>query len=261
MANPIQRGSNTQFNYTVTVPPSVRIAQQQRPTDSLRTTQHAQGGFSFAAIWDAIVSCFTSCFGRFFNSPQDSTRNAFRVQQIQIMQIAARDHFVWFYKQQENPLTAFLGNFYPCPVSYLGFNFRCAEAAYQSAKFAPDRRTMRRFENLDGEAAWQLGRQLSQNWTRAQWNRWQQNSVVIMREVVHAKFAQNNDLKELLLATGNAYLVEHTPVRGRDAFWADDHNGTGQNWLGRIAMETRGNLGGSAPVPRNQQYNQFLSRQ
>jgi ribA/ribD-fused uncharacterized protein len=257
MTHPVQRGQNTPFNYALTVPPSVRVAPQQRPTDSLRTTQNAQGGFSFKAIWDAIVNCFTSCFGRFFNSTQAPSNTA----KDQIARIAARDHFVWFYKQQENPLTAFLGNFHPCRISYLGFSFRCAEAAYQAAKFHPDRRTMQRFENLDGEAAWQLGRQLSQNWTPAQRNQWQQNSVRIMREVVYAKFCQNADLAELLLATGNAYLVEHTPVRGRDAFWADDHNGTGQNWLGRIAMETRGSLGGSAPVPRNQQYNQFISRQ
>ncbi len=259
MTNPIQREQNTQFNYTMTVPSSVRIAPQQRQADSLRTTQNAQGGFSFAAIWDTIVNCFTSCFGRFFNrtqAPSNSAKN-------QIARIAARDHFVWFYKREENPLTAFLGNFDPCSVSYLGFNFRCSEAAYQAAKFAPDRRMMQRFENLDGEAAFQSARTLTQHWTPAQRNQWQQNSIRVMREVVYAKFAQNVDLAELLLATGNAYLVEHTPVRGRDAFWADDHNGTGQNWLGRIAMETRGTLGGSArgPVPRNQQYNQFISRQ
>ncbi len=257
MTNPIQRTQNTQLNYTMNVAPSVRIAPKQRPTDSLRTTQNAQGGFSFTAIWDTIVNCFTSCFGRFFSRTQAPSNTP----KDQIAQIAARDHFVWFYKQQENPLTAFLGNFHACPVSYMGFNFRCAEAAYQAAKFHPDRRMMQRFENLDGEAAFQSARTLTQSWTPVQRNQWQQNSLRIMREVVHAKFSQNADLAELLLATGNAYLVEHTPVRGRDAFWGDDHNGTGLNWLGHIAMETRRTLGGSPPVARNQQYNQFLSRQ
>ena len=81
-----------------------------------------------------------------------------------------------------------------------------------------------------------------------------------MREVVKAKFSQSSELKELLLATGNAFLVEHIPVKGRDAFWGDDHDGTGQNWLGFILMETRGHLGGARPVNRNQQYNRFIHR-
>lgn len=255
MLNPIGRAQNTQFNYTLTAPDSVRIL-AQRPVDTLRTTQKARNGFSLATIWEAIVNCFTSLFGCFFNSTTAPSTS-----KEQIARIAARDGFVWFFKREENPLTAFLGNFYPCTIRFWGLQFQCAEAVYQAAKFAPDRRTMQRFQNLDGEAAYQLGRSLSRNWSNAQRNRWQHNNLQYMREIVSAKFGQNPDLADLLLATGNAYLVEHPPVRGRDAFWSDDHNGTGQNWLGRIAMEVRGNLGGGAPVGRNQQYNQFLSRQ
>jgi ribA/ribD-fused uncharacterized protein len=117
---------------------------------------------------------------------------------------------------------------------------------------------MQQFQNLDGEGAFRLGRTLSQGWGQATHNAWRARNLSVMRQVVNAKFQQNADLKELLLATGNAYLVEHIPVKGRDAFWGDDSDGAGQNWLGQIAMETRGNLGGGAPVQRNAQYHQFL---
>ena len=39
----------------------------------------------------------------------------------------------------------------------------------------------------------------------------------IMREVVYAKFTQNEDIKKVLLATGNRPLIEHTT---KDRYWA-----------------------------------------
>lgn len=45
-----------------------------------------------------------------------------------------------------------------------------------------------------------------------------------MREVVYAKFTQNEDLKDVLLGTGDAILVEHT---SNDDFWGDGEDGTG----------------------------------
>jgi len=264
MAYPIEKGQRSHLNFTMTIPDSVYTPRQQSPTDTLQSAQVAQASFSLASIWDAIAQCFKSIFGCLFNhsntqNTQSNTTNL--TLKDQVARIAARDQFVWFYKKEENPLTAFLGNFHPCTIRLWGLQFQCAEAAFQAAKFSHDRNIMQRFQNLDGDAAWRLGRQLSQNWSSAANQQWRNRNLQVMREVVNAKFTQNADLKELLLATGHTYLVEHIPVRGRDAFWGDDHNGTGQNWLGRIAMEVRGNLGGGAPVQRNQQYNQFVSRQ
>ena len=49
-----------------------------------------------------------------------------------------------------------------------------------------------------------------------------------MAEAVHAKFAQNPALLAVLLSTGTAVLVEHTP---RDSYWGDGGDGSGKNML------------------------------
>jgi predicted NAD-dependent protein-ADP-ribosyltransferase YbiA (DUF1768 family) len=62
----------------------------------------------------------------------------------------------------------------------------------------------------------------------------------------------------LLLATGTAYLVEHNEVVGRDTFWSDNHDGTGQNRLGVVLMALRKKLGGHGIVPAPAAYHAFL---
>lgn len=58
----------------------------------------------------------------------------------------------------------------------------------------------------------------------------------IMREVVYAKFTQNEECKKELLSTGDAKLIEHTT---NDNYWADGGDGSGKNMLGIILMEVR----------------------
>lgn len=60
-----------------------------------------------------------------------------------------------------------------------------------------------------------------------------------MKDAVFAKFDQNPLVKKLLLATGNALLVEHTK---NDNYWGDGGNGKGKNRLGEILMEVRAAL-------------------
>lgn len=256
MTNPIYGKQNISLNYTMSIPNGVHSARPENwNRDSLRTAQSSQSSFSLSTIWDAIVNFFKSLFSCFFKTSHSPNQT-----KDEIARIAARDQFIWFYKKEENPLTAFLGNFHPCTINLWGMQFKCAEAAYQAAKFSPTRILMQRFQGLDGESAFRLGRALSRHWAPAETSGWQHRNLGVMQKVVAAKFTQNADLKELLLSTGNAYLVEHVPVKGRDAYWGDDSDGTGQNWLGRVAMEVRGNLGGTRVVPRNPQYNQFLLR-
>ena len=204
----------------------------------------------FSGIWETITRFFRSLFSC-CSTPEATTEK--------IQEIASRDHFVWFYKKEENLLTAFLGNFYPSKIHLWDFEFQCAEAAFQAAKFT-DPSVIRRFQRLDGQAAFRLGRQLTQNWERRDRDNWRARNLAVMDAVLHAKFSQNPRLKELLLATGDAYLVEHIPVKGRDAFWGDDSDGTGQNWLGTKLMEVRRRLGGSGHVAGHPNYDAFLRR-
>lgn len=68
---------------------------------------------------------------------------------------------------------------------------------------------------------------------------WEQVKDDVMRETVLAKFTQNPDLKEILLKTGNAVLIEHTE---KDNYWGDGGDGSGKNMLGKILMEVREQL-------------------
>jgi ribA/ribD-fused uncharacterized protein len=68
---------------------------------------------------------------------------------------------------------------------------------------------------------------------------WEQVKLDIMRKAVRVKFLQHEDIREVLLGTGSATIVEHTT---NDRFWGDGGDGSGQNWLGRILMEVREEL-------------------
>jgi ribA/ribD-fused uncharacterized protein len=68
---------------------------------------------------------------------------------------------------------------------------------------------------------------------------WDQVKTDVMRAAVNAKFSQNPDLLERLLATGRAEIVENSPV---DYFWGVGSDGSGKNVLGTILMEVREKL-------------------
>lgn len=60
-----------------------------------------------------------------------------------------------------------------------------------------------------------------------------------MYEAVYAKFTQHDELKKLLLSTGYAILIEHTP---HDKYWGGGGDGSGKNKLGKILMKVRNEL-------------------
>jgi N-glycosidase YbiA len=68
---------------------------------------------------------------------------------------------------------------------------------------------------------------------------WESAKVNVMREAVLAKFTQYEDLRELLLSTGDAKIVEHTE---KDGHWGDGGDGRGKNMLGRVLMDVRERL-------------------
>lgn len=68
---------------------------------------------------------------------------------------------------------------------------------------------------------------------------WESVKDSVMREAVLAKFTQHEELRELLLGTGDSKLVEHTV---NDSYWGDGGDGTGKNMLGIILMEIRKSL-------------------
>ena len=68
---------------------------------------------------------------------------------------------------------------------------------------------------------------------------WHEIKLDIMRRADRAKFAQHPDLAGLLLATGDAELVEDSPS---EPYWGVGPDGRGGNWAGRVLMEIRQEL-------------------
>lgn len=132
----------------------------------------------------------------------------------------------------------FLSNFYACPVTYKGLEFKSSEAAYQAQKCA-DKSKKELFTDLTPDEAKGFGKHV------ALVDGWDDMKADVMRQVVHAKFSQNPGLAKRLLETGDAELVEGNT-------WHDNFFGSctcpacrtkrGENWLGLILMDERDRL-------------------
>jgi len=126
----------------------------------------------------------------------------------------------------------FLSNFYLAPVEYEGIAYQNSEAAYQSAK-VEDYNQRLYFKDLNPHDAKKEGRRrkLRSDWDKIKFD--------VMYRVVTAKFSQNEDLKQKLLATGNKHLEEGNTWG--DKIWGTV-KGEGQNHLGKILMRVREEL-------------------
>jgi len=58
----------------------------------------------------------------------------------------------------------------------------------------------------------------------------------LMYEVLFEKFSQHEALRNQLLETGTAHIVEHT---ASDHYWGDGGDGSGKNQLGITIMKVR----------------------
>ena len=122
-----------------------------------------------------------------------------------------------------------LSNFFTCKLEFEGLTFDNSEAAFQAAKcINPIERT--KFVGLAAGKSKRLGKKVE---LRPDWN---DIRIDVMREVLRAKFGQNKDLAEKLVATGDAELIEFN--NWRDVFWGVC-NGKGNNQLGKLLMEVR----------------------
>ena len=125
-----------------------------------------------------------------------------------------------------------LSNFAPYPIKLGGKLWPTSEHFFQAQKFEnrADQDEIRKASSP--MIAARMGRDRKRKLRRD----WERVKVGVMREAVEAKFRQHAELGELLLATGDAKLVEHTE---NDDYWGDGGDGSGRNELGRIFMAVR----------------------
>lgn len=127
---------------------------------------------------------------------------------------------------------AWLSNFYQCTVAIEGKIYQNSEAAFQAHKCA-NPKDRERFTNLNPNEAKSLGRTVKLR------SDWEESKTRIMYDIVKAKFTQHTDLKDKLLATKDAELIEGNTWG--DTYWGVCNN-IGQNHLGKTLMQVREDL-------------------
>jgi len=145
-----------------------------------------------------------------------------------------------FYRASEKPYGAF-SNLYRRDVMFEGETFTTSEHAYQAGKARKP--AVRKWlmeapsPSLLAMAAHGLYYwDVAPGWSTKKFDR--------MRSVLRAKFTQHADLRELLLSTGEARLVESATVDNEvNRLWGEV-NGIGRNMLGTLLMEIRTELRG-----------------
>ena len=126
----------------------------------------------------------------------------------------------------------FFSNFAAYPIEIDDKTWPTSEHYFQAMKFAgtPHEDEIRHEESPMKAA--RMGRDRN----RPLRTDWETVKDDIMRTAVRAKFAQHTSLRDELLLTGDAKIVEHTT---NDAYWGDGGDGSGRNMLGIILMEIR----------------------
>ena len=139
----------------------------------------------------------------------------------------------------------FCGNFWQHPLTLtidgVSGTFQTSEAAFQATKWWSDDTIRKGFEaTRTGGEAFHYKKNLT---VGADYGYAGLGRDGAMAAVLEAKFT-DPALAKLLLATGDAYLLEHNKRSGLDDYWSDDANGFGENMLGQSLMARREALGG-----------------
>ena len=193
---------------------------------------------------------------------------------------------IQFYSKNE-PYYEF-SNLYPAEISVDGIKYPSTEYYYRAQQFMGPNATpadlayAEQIRSVDtANKAWHLSKQITYvshagyqvsqtNKTllndiikqskkdgvniRADWNIIKDN---VMRKAIWAKFTQHQQLRTLLINTGDAYITENSPV---DSYWGFGRsetgpraklggNSNGMNMLGKIIMEVRTFLTGRFSTP------------
>ena len=143
------------------------------------------------------------------------------------------------------PITAFRGeydflsNFYLCVITLDDVDYSSVEHAFQAAKTdnADERRKVQ-LAPSPGRAK-QIGRKVTLR------PDWESVKIGIIEDLVRQKFTRHDELRDLLLATGDAKLIEGNTWNDRTygAVWSKKQGAwIGKNHLGKILMKVRAEL-------------------
>lgn len=145
------------------------------------------------------------------------------------------DEILFYDKDQ--PYYSFT-NFSPDPVEYKGREYPTSEHLFQAMKFIEHRpnlaehiRTHSKYPRDAFTEAQRLKLEIRSDWPEVK--------IQVMRNVLRLKFKQHPKLRKQLIGTGDAYLIEDSPV---DSYWGIGADKRGQNQLGKALMVIRKEL-------------------
>jgi N-glycosidase YbiA len=156
-----------------------------------------------------------------YNVPTDGDKNVSQPSTI----VKINDPSAKYYK---------LNNFYLCHFTINGIIYKSAEHYYQSCKFIQGTQDWKDVATaVTGTDAHNLG-----NIKPATVVGWEQNKYQHMKDGLDAKFGQNSELKDILLSTGNAQIINDITT---DEYWGTG-TGSGENQLGKLLVQIRDNF-------------------
>ena len=141
---------------------------------------------------------------------------------------------IYFYSTREVPYGCF-SNFSAHGFEHDGLWWPTSEHYFQAMKFVgtPHVDAIRRAPTP--KIAANMGRERK----RPLRPDWEAVKDEIMRQAVLSKFTRHDDIRALLLGTGDEEIVENAPS---DCYWGCGADGSGKNMLGIILMEVRATL-------------------
>lgn len=150
-----------------------------------------------------------------------------------------------FYRASDKPYGP-LSNLYRRPVKFEGEEFATSEHAYQAGK-ARKPEVRRWLMEAPSPALLAMAAHGLYYWDVVPG--WSMTKFERMRAVLRAKFTQHDDLRDLLLSTGDARLVESATVDNQvNRLWGEV-DGVGRNTLGLMLMELRDELRSKRETP------------
>jgi len=141
---------------------------------------------------------------------------------------------IYFYSTRETPYGCF-SNFSAHGFELDGAWWPTSEHYFQAQKYAgtPHAEDVRRAHTP--KAAADIGRDSTCPLRRD----WEKVKDDVMRRAVLRKFETHDDIRAVLLATGDELIIENAP---RDYYWGCGSDGSGRNMLGEILVQVRTTL-------------------
>ncbi|ANV87749.1 MULTISPECIES: NADAR family protein [Cyanophyceae] len=143
---------------------------------------------------------------------------------------------IYFYKAHD-PYGCF-SNFSLHPIHCEALDWPTVEHFYQAHKFLPTHQ-QDLIDKIRAAPTPEIAAALGRDPQHPKRPDWEDIKRTVMWQGVWTKFKTHPDIAQILLATGDAAIIENSPV---DYYWGCGADGSGHNYLGKVLMQVRSQL-------------------